>query len=265
MKKLLISFLLLLFSSGNASNIEVNGIFASTDGWIISTSGATIKNNVMTLSRSANERGATGLQKVKVVPGKEYDVEFEIKTGTSHSGAQIRIEFPPKWENPVIIDLEPNSLAWTPMKYRVKAAGDSMQVMFWIKKGPSDTDLKIRRFCIKDAADILPPLWRIPAIGYPWGWTSSPKKKSVLTNDVIPEKTMVLKSRLLQMQSVQWKLEPLDIRYCPIGEAIRGTMDENGVMEYRFQVPANTVFLRIIWESDHTFELDYASCIRLDN
>lgn len=265
MKNLLFTLLLLPMLSGNAANLEINGNFASAEGWTISSSGAAIRNNVMILSRSANERGATGLQRVKVVPGKEYDVEFEIKTGTSHSGAQLRVEFPSKWENPAIFDLEPNSLAWTPMRFRVKATGELMQVMFWIKKGPTDTDLNIRRFCIKEAADILPPLWRTPATGYPWGWTLSDNRKSVLTNDVVPEKTMVLKSRLLRGESVRWRMEPLDIRYAPSGEAMQGTMDENGLMAIRFQVPPSTVFMRISWESNQAFELNYASCVRIDN
>ena len=252
-----------LFTS--AGNIEMNGNFTSPAGWQISTSGAWIKNNIMTLTRKANERGASAIQRLKVVPGKEYDVEFEAKTATSYSGAQLRVEFPPKWDDPGIFDLETNSLAWRPMKYRVKASGNTMQIFFWIKKGPTDTTLKIRRFCVRPAGDILPPAWRKPEAGYPWGWSIEGKKKSVLTNDVIPENPMHLTAAVLHGNSIRWRIEALDVNYNLCGTLQQGKMSKSKPLDHIFKVPDNTVYLRFIWESDDFFELGDVTCARIDN
>ena len=261
-----ISILMLISAlSISAGNIEMNGNFSSPAGWQISTTGAWIKNNILTLTRKADERGASAIQRLKVIPGKEYDVEFEAKTATSFSGAELRVEFPPKWNDPGIFDLETNSLAWRPMKYRVKATSSTMQIFFWIKKGPTDTTLQIRRFCVKPAGDILPPSWRKPKAGYPWGWSIEGKKKCVLTNDVIPEKSMHLTATVLHENSVDWRIEALDVNYKLCGTLQQGKISKSKPLDYTFRVPDNTVYIRFIWESDNFFELGNVTCIRIDN
>lgn len=265
MKYLSVLLMLIPALAISAGNIEMNGNFSSPAGWQISTSGAWIKNNILTLTRKANERGASAIQRLKVVPGKEYDVEFEAKTATSYSGAQLRLEFPPGWNDPGIFELETNSLAWRPMKYRIKASSKTMQIFFWIKEGPTDTTLQIRRFCVRPAGDILPPAWRKPEAGYPWGWSIEEKKKSVLTNDVIPEKSMHLTGLVLHGNSIRWHIEALDVNYKLCGTIQQGRMDKNKPLDYIFRVPDKTVYLRITWNSNDYFELDDVTCRRIDN
>ena len=246
--------------------LETNGNFASPEGWLLHPLHATISSNTLILKRiDDNKTESWALQRIKLEKGRQYDLKFDFKADNIASGAEVRIEFPPNWKAAVIHDIEAHSLAWTPFRFRFTAAESALQLTLRIKAGPSDSRAEFRRLAIMPAGELLPPEWsRISSVS-PWGWNKTPIRCEVVTNDLVPEKSMELNFSIRSEGKgcVRWYLEPLDINGRTSGPKQQGTAGESPV-KYGFHVPPDTAQLRIVWESEKPFELMNASLLRAE-